>query len=96
MEMKTKIDVLVTRVRLNDYRLNFFWSKYSIISNISTTIFYRIKIIYCFSDSQSRSRFVQIEQIRRRHIKSYAAGGEKCNKKDGEEKRLCAPCESGI
>ena len=59
-------------------------------------ILHRIQVIYCFSDSQSRSRFVQIEQIRRRHIKSYAAGGEKCNEKDGEEKRLCAPCESGI
>ena len=67
-----------------------------ILSNISMIIFNRIQIIECFSDSQNRSRFVQIEQIRSRYVKSYAAGGETCNKKDGKEERLCNPCESGI
>ena len=95
MEMRTRIDVLVTKVRLRDLKL-FSSGLCKALTNISTIVFCRVQITHCFSDSQNRSRFVQIEQIRNRYVKSYAAGGEKCNKKDEIEKRLCKPCESGI
>ena len=82
--------------KIERFEIIFLWSLQSRRTNISTIVLCRVQITHCFSDSQNRSRFVQIEQIRNRYVKSYAAGGEKCNKKDEIEKRLCKPCESGI